>query len=165
MNSMTSPICVRSNYSGYRFLHQRGIALVIALIFLLVLTILGVTVMSTASLEGRMAGNTQETNRAFQGAESALNHVLTDGTVFNNLTKIGDVAPTQTVPYPSTTVKVDVTYSSQRSPPPRSRDRANVNSAITYGAAIFDMQSVADTTSLANTKLLEGVSQIMPKNQ
>jgi len=51
---------------------QRGIALVIALIFLLILTIFGVTAMSTTALEEKMAGNTKERNVAFQSAESAL---------------------------------------------------------------------------------------------
>jgi len=51
---------------------QRGIALAIALIFLLILTIFGVTAMNSTVLEEKMAGNTKERNVAFQAAESAL---------------------------------------------------------------------------------------------
>jgi type IV pilus assembly protein PilX len=51
---------------------QRGVALVMALVFLLLLTMLGVSALSTTSLEEKMAGNTKERNTAFQAAESAL---------------------------------------------------------------------------------------------
>jgi type IV pilus assembly protein PilX len=51
---------------------QRGVALVIALVFLLLLTILGITAMSTTSLEEKMAGNVKDRNSAFQSAEITL---------------------------------------------------------------------------------------------
>jgi type IV pilus assembly protein PilX len=51
---------------------QNGVALVMALIFLLLLTMLGITALSTTSLEEKMAANTKERNTAFQAAESAL---------------------------------------------------------------------------------------------
>jgi type IV pilus assembly protein PilX len=52
--------------------NQRGVALVMALVFLTLLTILGVTAMSTSSLEEKMATNTRDRNLAFQSAETAL---------------------------------------------------------------------------------------------
>nr|MCU0936636.1 PilX N-terminal domain-containing pilus assembly protein [Gammaproteobacteria bacterium] len=51
---------------------QRGAVLIVALILLAVLTLLGVTAMSTTSLEEKMAANTQEGTRAFQIAETGL---------------------------------------------------------------------------------------------
>lgn len=51
---------------------QRGVALVMALVFLSLLTILGVTAMSTSSLEEKMAANTRDRNLGFQAAETAL---------------------------------------------------------------------------------------------
>lgn len=51
---------------------QNGAALVISLLFLLVLTIIGVASVSTTSLQERMAGNTREQNLALQAAEAAL---------------------------------------------------------------------------------------------
>ena len=53
-------------------LRQAGIALVVALVFLLVLTILGVTAMQSATLQERMAGNVRDRNVGFQAAEAAL---------------------------------------------------------------------------------------------
>ena len=52
--------------------HQRGAALVIALIMLLVMTVLGITAMQVTRMEERMAGNSRDVNLAFQGAEAGL---------------------------------------------------------------------------------------------
>lgn len=51
---------------------QQGVALIMALAFLVILTIIGVTALSTTSLQEKMAGNVQDKNTAFQAAESAL---------------------------------------------------------------------------------------------
>ena len=52
--------------------NQRGAILVVALIFLTILALLGVTVAQTTQLEERMAGNTRDRDLAFQAAEAAL---------------------------------------------------------------------------------------------
>jgi len=55
------------------FVHkQQGAVLIIALIMLLILTILGVAVMESSSLQERMAGNNLDRNRAFRAAEAGL---------------------------------------------------------------------------------------------
>jgi type IV pilus assembly protein PilX len=51
---------------------QRGAVLVVALVFLLLMTVLGVTSMSSTTLQERMAGNLRDNNLAFQAAEAAL---------------------------------------------------------------------------------------------
>jgi|GEM_PF-2676124 len=51
---------------------QSGVVLVVSLILLLLLTILAITASTSSSLQERMAGNAQESNVAFQAAESAL---------------------------------------------------------------------------------------------
>lgn len=51
---------------------QRGVALFISLVLLLVLTIIGVSSVQTTSLEVRMTRNEHDTLLAFQAAESAL---------------------------------------------------------------------------------------------
>jgi len=51
---------------------QRGVALFISLVLLLVLTIIGVSAVQTTSLEERMARNSHDSVLAFQAAESAL---------------------------------------------------------------------------------------------
>jgi len=51
---------------------QRGSVLVVSLIFLLLLTLLGLAALQTTTLEEKMAGNVTDQSRAFQAAEAAL---------------------------------------------------------------------------------------------
>lgn len=56
---------------------QQGATLIVALIFLLVMTAAGVTAMRFATLEERMTSNTQFSNQMFQQAQSELRaHLL-----------------------------------------------------------------------------------------
>ena len=57
---------------------QNGAALVTGLIFLVILTLLGVTAMQTSIMEERMAGNARDRNIAFQAAEAALRNAEAD---------------------------------------------------------------------------------------
>lgn len=52
--------------------HQKGSALIIGLVFLLILTIVSLSSMRGTTLQERMAGNLRDRNLAFQAAESAL---------------------------------------------------------------------------------------------
>lgn len=51
---------------------QNGAALILALIFLLLMTLLSTSSMRTSTMQERMAGNTRDWNLGFQGAEAAL---------------------------------------------------------------------------------------------
>ena len=51
---------------------QRGLALFMSLVMLLILTILGVSSVQNTSLQERMSRNALDSNLAFQAAESAL---------------------------------------------------------------------------------------------
>jgi len=57
---------------------QEGIVLVVGLVFLLVLTIIGVTSLRTTTLEQRMAGNMQQRTVAFQDAETRIAMMIRD---------------------------------------------------------------------------------------
>lgn len=52
--------------------HQRGVALITGLIFLVVLTLIALTSARMAGLEERMSGNTRDRSLAVQSAELAL---------------------------------------------------------------------------------------------
>lgn len=58
--------------NGEKILKQRGVALVVSLVFMLLLTLIGISAMQTTILNGKMAGNARDLNQAFQAAESAL---------------------------------------------------------------------------------------------
>ena len=55
---------------------QRGAALVVGMMLLLVLTILGITGMVTAALELQMSGNIQYQERAFQASEFGIEQAV-----------------------------------------------------------------------------------------
>jgi len=61
---------------------QSGAALVVGMLLLLVLTLLAISGMNTASLELAMAGNMQYHESAFQAAESGVEQAMTVG-LFN----------------------------------------------------------------------------------
>jgi len=56
----------------YNLPYQHGAALITGLIFLVILTLLGITAMRTSTLEERIAGNTRDRNVAFQAGDTAL---------------------------------------------------------------------------------------------
>lgn len=51
---------------------QRGMALLVSLVFLLLLTLIGLSSMQNATLQEKMAASVTLRNQSFQGAESAL---------------------------------------------------------------------------------------------
>lgn len=58
--------------NGVKMRNQHGAALIIALIFLVILTLLGIVAAGVSGLEERMAGNTRDRDLAFEAAEAAL---------------------------------------------------------------------------------------------
>jgi type IV pilus assembly protein PilX len=58
---------------------QRGAALVVGMILLLVLTVLAVSGVTTAALELLMAGNEQYQERAFQAADAGIEQAMAAG--------------------------------------------------------------------------------------
>lgn len=79
---------------------QSGAALVIGLIILLVMTLLGVSSMSLARTELKIAGNMQSKSSAFQVAEAAIQEVVT-----STSTKWGNIKTEQTFSYAPTDKK------------------------------------------------------------
>ncbi len=52
--------------------NQRGMTLIIVLLFLVMLSVLGITAIQTSSLEEKMTGNERDRQVAFEAAEGAL---------------------------------------------------------------------------------------------
>ncbi len=70
---------------------QSGLALFTVMIFLLILTIIGISSMETSSLQQMMAGNMQWNNIAFQAAETGLN-TTTENNDWSEQAASGDVS-------------------------------------------------------------------------
>ena len=66
---------------------QRGAALIVSLIILLVMTLIGVTSMQTTIMQEKMAGNSRDLSMAFQAAEGAAR---TGETFLAGLTAVPD---------------------------------------------------------------------------
>ncbi len=69
---------------------QRGSALIIALVFLLIMTLIGTTAMQGTSQQEKMAGNMRDRNLAFQAAEAALRDAVVT---------VLEVTPTPSIPF------------------------------------------------------------------
>ncbi len=67
---------------------QRGAALFVGLILLLVITILVVSSMNTSTVQLMMAGNKQFTESAFQAAETGIDRALLAGTFNTKFTTV-----------------------------------------------------------------------------
>ncbi len=80
---------------------QRGAALVVGLILLMVLTLLAISGMNTATLELQMAGNAQYSENAFQAAETGVEAALRTAQV--NGTNTANVDPEVTATVAGTT--------------------------------------------------------------
>lgn len=67
------------NRSPMTYCTQRGMALLVSLVFLLLLTLIGLSSMQSATLQEKMAGSVVLRNQSFQSAEAALR--VGEGTV------------------------------------------------------------------------------------
>jgi type IV pilus assembly protein PilX len=133
---------------------ERGAALIMSLVILLILTVLGITAMGTSSLEQKMAGNTQEANRAFQAAESGLNQALnTAGTLDLNKSQKTNA----TFSGMSASAAVETRFI-QFSPAKRGSGYGN-----NFEAANFEQDGEGKTTAGAKANIHRGIAQIVPK--
>jgi type IV pilus assembly protein PilX len=139
---------------------QRGAALILSMVILLILTILGISAMGTASLEEKMSGNTQEATRAFQAAESGLNDALNvPGGLDLNSGTAGKNLPQFTYDSgKSGYADVNVKFI-QFSNPKRGSGYGN-----NFEAANFNQSSTGSTNTGAKATIHQGVAQIVPKS-
>lgn len=79
-----------------------GAALVIGLLLLAVITVLAISVISTATLEWQMAGNEQYQEQAFRAAEAGIEQAIAAADFTTDLAAITGryAAPTSTAPIP-----------------------------------------------------------------
>lgn len=98
MNPIMNPISphIPANRAAGK---QSGAVLFVGLIFLVMLTMLGVTALQVGTVEERMAGNSRDRNLAFQAAESALRDaerdiqcIKADGTAATTLRPFGCIS-------------------------------------------------------------------------
>lgn len=133
---------------------QQGVALVMALVILLIMTLLGITAMGTSSLEEKMAGNIQEATRVFEAAESGLNSAFSDSSAFNL-----NAPTTKSYTFDSGksgSASVTTTFLNTSN----AKRSANASGAG-FKVANFEQTSTATTLTGAKSEIRQGVAQAM----
>jgi len=155
-------------YPGGCASRQRGAALVIALVVLLILTIVGVTALVSTALEGMMAGNIQEQNRALQAAETGIDAAFTTPDAFKITQTQTDQSTTASKAnasaFKTSANGASYTYTNTfttYTKPPRSQSAQY--SATRFSAAHFQTVSVGTANIGASVTLTQGLFQITPK--
>jgi len=120
---------------------QRGAALVVGLVLLMVLTVLGVSGMNTATLELTMASNAQFHQDAFQAAETGIDLVIARRTFNTNPGNPGNLVP-QTALGDGSYATQAVTTFQQTTPVPDIGFSAGVGTTGAVQAFHFDIVSI-----------------------
>lgn len=81
MNTLHFKLQSNSHLKGYK--QQQGMALVISMILLLLITLLGVSAARMSTNDVQVAGNSIISGLVYQGTESALGKVASDQDLFN----------------------------------------------------------------------------------
>lgn len=137
---------------------QRGAALVIGLVLLLVLTLLAVSGMNSASVELIMAGNEQYRQNAFQASEAGIEDAMRNGTFdgINVDASLADVDFTGTDTY---TVTITPQLNGQI---------LSARAGNTYevsGNIHYEIQSQGESVRGAQVTHWQGVAQLTPRSQ
>ena len=139
---------------------ESGIALVMALVILVILSLLGISAVGTGTAQTVMARNNQESKHAFVAAESGLNKAINTAGSFDLNAAVTD---NFTFGTGSAAPRAEVTTEFLAFAAPK---RGSGYSAVNFDAANFDQSStgIVDAAN-AKTTLHQGVSQIVNKSE
>ena len=84
---------MKMNMNMQQFNRQRGAVLMMALVLLTVLTLIGVSSMSSSTLELKVSSNTQQHDVAFQAAQSVIDITASDDPLNTNNYQVFKVDP------------------------------------------------------------------------
>ena len=147
---------------GPRDKKQQGVVLATSLILLLIMTIIGITALSTTKLEQRMSGNYQATARAFEAAETGLSEIV------NRTLDTDDDIPcaTEVVPDGYNTVRT-VCATKVGEGLPANRAATSISSAQAFRQMIFNVQSTGEARNpdgevIASTIVHGGIMRKTP---
>lgn len=137
---------------------ERGAALVIGLVLLMVLTLLAVSGMNTATLELTMAGNTQFSENAFEAAETGIERTLEAG----NFTTVAPVI-VGPIAVGTGTVQTVTTFNAETDPPP---PPPGVPGIFSMGSSVsayhFTINSVGQAERGATANNTQGFYRVGP---
>ena len=126
---------------------QRGAALVVGMLLLLVLTLLAISGMNTSTLELQMAGNFQFSQNAFQAAEIGLQRAMAAGkfatnTEITTLPTLITGSATDTPDTYASKITFDCAKNGETVPPPRPGGPAfSIGENMGFSAYHFEVES------------------------
>ncbi len=160
---------------------QRGVALAVALMILVGVTVVSLTMLTTSMLELVMAGSEEARTTAFQKAQAGIDAVTADRNnfqVFGNVghkncssgfaSKYGGTCNATSVTLPSSydTAGTEM-YVRREAPLEQCPPRGMSTSCESYSVATFSMDSRFDATQTrgGRSELVQGYLVLVPKNQ
>ena len=149
MNHFT---CSRSGSTPRPGSQQRGAALVVGMILLLILTLLAISGMTTSTTELIMAGNEEYHENAFQAAETGIERTIAAGT-FDVAAEV--VNPPVTLPNQDTYATTVRPRGAGLPPPGYSLDQ--------FSAENFEIESAGTSVRNASDTHIQGLFLITPK--
>jgi type IV pilus assembly protein PilX len=145
----TGPGCLPANALPAS---QGGAALIVGLVLLLVMTMLGITGVTSNTLELTMAGNTQHSQDAFEAAESAIQAEVIRG-------PLDDVTVPRVTPgyrfAPGVTADATTTFTATQLPPPG-------YSVTEYRSEHYVVDSTGASARGARSNHLQGFYVVVP---
>ncbi len=138
---------------------QRGAALIIGLVLLMVLTLLAVSGMNSASLEFIMAGNEQYRSNAFQAAEVGVAQALAQGDFSANVVGPQPFAgATNGNDAWAATITMPVGTNTRQAPP-------NFSATGTFTGFYFEIASQGTSSRGATENSTQGLYVLAPGGQ
>jgi type IV pilus assembly protein PilX len=136
--------------------NQDGAALITALVMLVILTLLGLSSMTTNIMEERMASNAQEVNRAFQASETGLDLAYADVDSFSLNNTADNPNTFSDTSFGSYSADLNYSIAFRQQTPPQRGSGWDSNYALYH----FDISSSASTPGGAATSIHAGSYQV-----
>jgi type IV pilus assembly protein PilX len=140
--------------------HQQGAALVVGLLLLVVITLLAIGGMNSASVDLVMAGNTQYQQRAFQAAEMGIERTMTDANFIPGPNTDETVDPTNVPGLNPDTFRTTLTSDLDGAEQPAIWG----NNIRTFSTYHFQLSSIGESARNARTTHTQGVAVLAPKS-
>ncbi len=141
--------------------NQNGAVLAVALIILFLLSILGLAVMKTSSLEEKMAANTLHQDIAFQAAETVSENAISDPQNLSDAFNSADgtiQVPFSNPQLPNITANSIVSFVGPATP---------TGTSLSSGSGLTNFLYIANSTgsidqSNTSTTIIQGFSRLVP---
>lgn len=137
---------------------QSGVVLAVAMIMLFVITLLGVSSISTVTLEEKMAKGTEEAAKAFHLSETGMNLGLSSSEELNT-TSVVEIDQTVTG---LGTIDVDIEFSQFTNPPKNITQTLSSARSGVIRSAHFDVESISKSEGGAQSKVFAGMYMLVP---